>query len=60
LFVGSGSALSTGGPASLVLGFIIIGVMVLLTTQALGELAVMYPINGAFFTYSYRFIDRAW
>jgi yeast amino acid transporter len=38
----------------------IIGVMVLMTTQALGELAVMYPINGAFFAYSYRFIDRAW
>jgi len=60
LFVGSGSALSTGGPASVVLGWIIIGVMVLCTTQALGEMAVMYPVNGAFFAYSYRFIDRAW
>jgi amino acid transporter len=39
LFVGSGSALSSGGPASLVIDFIIIGVMLLLTVNALGELA---------------------
>jgi len=28
--------------------------------QALGELAVMYPINGAFYTYIVRFIDPSW
>jgi amino acid transporter len=39
LFVGSGSALSSGGPASLVIDFIVIGVMLLLTVNALGELA---------------------
>ena len=39
LFVGSGSALNSGGPASLVIDFIIIGVMLLLTVNALGELA---------------------
>jgi yeast amino acid transporter len=39
LFVGSGSALSSGGPAALVIDFIIIGVMLLLTVNALGELA---------------------
>lgn len=60
LFVGSGGALSTGGPAILVIGYIIVGVMVLCTTQALGELVVMYPVNGAFFAYSYRFVDRSW
>jgi amino acid transporter len=43
-----------------VIGYIIIGIMVLCTTQSLGELGVMYPVNGAFFAYSYRFIDRAW
>jgi hypothetical protein len=47
LFVGSGSSLQSGGPASLLLGFIIIGVMLLCTVQALGELAVLYPVNGA-------------
>ncbi|KAF3940800.1 hypothetical protein ABW19_dt0201003 [Dactylella cylindrospora] len=60
LFVGSGSALATGGPAALVIDFTIIGIMLLFTVHALGELAVMYPINGAFYTYSVRFIDPAW
>ncbi|KAE9371966.1 amino-acid permease inda1 [Stipitochalara longipes BDJ] len=57
LFVGSGSALATGGPGSLVLGYIIIGSMLLVTVQALGELAVLFPVNGAFFTYVVRFVD---
>ncbi|KIX97841.1 uncharacterized protein Z520_06619 [Fonsecaea multimorphosa CBS 102226] len=60
LFVGSGSALQSGGPASLVIGFIIIGAMLLCTVQALGELAVLYPVNGAFYVYGVRFIDPAW
>ena len=34
--------------------------MLLCTVQALGELAVVYPVNGAFFTYSTRFLDRSW
>lgn len=57
LFVGSGSALSTGGPGSLVLGYIIVGSMLLCTVQALGELAVLFPVNGAFYTYVVRFVD---
>jgi amino acid permease len=28
--------------------------------QALGELAVMYPVNGAFVHYIIRFLDPAW
>lgn len=34
--------------------------MLLFTMQALGELAVMYPVNGAFYTYVVRFIDPSW
>merc|ERR1711939_1053868 len=60
LFVGSGSSLQSGGPASLILGFIIVGIMLLCTVQALGELAVLYPVNGAFYQYGVRFIDPAW
>lgn len=41
LFVGSGGALYKGGPASLVIDFIIIGIMLLFTVTALGELATM-------------------
>ncbi|KAF2084759.1 AAT family amino acid transporter [Saccharata proteae CBS 121410] len=60
LFVGSGGALSTGGPASLTLGFIIVGAMLLVTMQALGEMAVLYPVNGAFYSYMSRFMDPSW
>jgi len=42
------------------IGFMIVGLMLLFTVQALGELAVLYPVNGAFFTYACRFIDEAW
>jgi len=31
--------------------------MLLCTVQALGELAVLFPINGAFYTYIVRFVD---
>ena len=34
--------------------------MLLMTVQALGELTVLYPVNGAFYTYFVRFIDPAW
>lgn len=27
---------------------------------ALGELAVMYPVSGGFYTYSARFVDPSW
>ncbi|KAL9103255.1 MAG: hypothetical protein Q9163_001677, partial [Psora crenata] len=60
LFVGSGGALLRGGPGSVMLGFIIVGAMLLFTVQALGEMAVLYPVNGAFFTYACRFIDESW
>ncbi|KAF3064490.1 putative amino-acid permease P7G5.06 [Daldinia childiae] len=60
LFIGSGSALYHGGPAALIIGYLIVGVMLLFTMQALAELAVMYPVNGAFYTYVVRFVDPAW
>jgi Amino acid permease len=46
LFIGSGSALATGGPLALVIGFGIIGIMLFFVIHALGELAVMFPIAG--------------
>ena len=60
LFVGSGAALSGGGPASLVLAYGLIGVMLYCTVHALGELAVAYPVAGSFAVYGSRFIDPAW
>ncbi|KAI1213092.1 amino acid permease/ SLC12A domain-containing protein [Annulohypoxylon truncatum] len=60
LFIGSGSALYKGGPAALVIGYFIVGIMLLFTMQALAELAVLYPVNGAFYTYVVRFVDPSW
>ncbi|CAG8953316.1 hypothetical protein HYFRA_00003524 [Hymenoscyphus fraxineus] len=60
LFVGSGGALSSGGPGALVIDFMIIGFMLLLTVNAMGELAALYPVAGSFYNYSIRFIDPAW
>lgn len=59
-FVGSGSALTKGGPASVLICFLISGAMIFNVVYALGELAVMYPVSGGFYTYSIRFIDPSW
>jgi amino acid transporter len=56
-FVGSGGALTRGGPASLLICFLITGVMIFNVVYALGELAVMYPVSGGFYTYSVRFVS---
>ncbi|WFD44713.1 hypothetical protein MPSI1_003383 [Malassezia psittaci] len=60
LFIGSGTNLATGGPGSLMLGFIIVAVMIITTVFALGELAAVLPVTGAFSTYATRFIDPSW
>lgn len=39
--------------------FFLVGVMVFNVVYAMGELAVMYPISGGFYTYAARFIDPA-
>ncbi|KAE8379261.1 amino acid permease-domain-containing protein [Aspergillus bertholletiae] len=60
LFVGSGSVLATGGPASVLIAYALIGCMLYCTVHALGEMAVLFPVAGSFAHYSTRFIDPAW
>jgi amino acid transporter len=60
LFVASGKALSDGGPASMLLAYLIVGVMLYCTVQALGELAVVFPVAGSFSAFSSRFLDPCW
>ena len=43
-----------------IIGYLIVGIMLLMTMQALAEMAVLWPVNGAFFTYVVRFIDPSW
>jgi len=60
LFVGSGAALQTGGPASLIIAYGLVGIMLYCTVHALGELAVAFPVAGSFAVYASRFLDPAW
>ena len=46
LFVGSGQSLSAGGPLFLIIDYMIVGVMLLLTVNALGELACKSAFCG--------------
>lgn len=59
ILVGTGGALANGGPASLLIGFGIIGIIAFSVTQSLGEMATLYPTGGAFVTLSDRFVDKA-
>jgi amino acid transporter len=60
LFVGTGSALRRGGPASLIIDYSIIGVMMFNVVFALGEMALMYPVSGGFYVLVTRFVDPSW
>ncbi|ORX40810.1 amino-acid permease inda1 [Kockovaella imperatae] len=57
LFVGSGQSLKDGGPAAVLLAWIIMGVMLINVTQALGEMACLYPVSGGFYTLASRMLD---
>ncbi|EDO17916.1 hypothetical protein Kpol_1010p32 [Vanderwaltozyma polyspora DSM 70294] len=57
LFVNSGASLNTGGPASLVIGWVIVSTALFTVINSLGELAAAYPVVGGFSVYMTRFID---
>lgn len=59
LLIGSGGALSNGGPASLLIGFGVIGIIAFSVMQSLGELTTLYPSGGAFTALGDRFVDKA-
>jgi amino acid transporter len=60
LLVGSGSSLRTGGPAALLIAWGLVGTMVFCVIHALGELAIAFPVSGAFLSYATRFVDLSW
>ncbi|KAL1879696.1 hypothetical protein VTK73DRAFT_6871 [Phialemonium thermophilum] len=59
LLVGAGGALASGGPASLLIGFGVIGIIAFSIMQSLGELTTLYPSGGAFTALADRFVDKA-
>ncbi|KAJ4327416.1 hypothetical protein N0V84_002188 [Fusarium piperis] len=59
LVIGSGSALSRGGPGSLLIAYILIGITVFFVMTALGEMATFLPMNKGFGGYATRMVDPA-
>jgi len=39
-------AFHASGPANLVLGLLVIGAILVCTMQGLGEMTILYPVNG--------------
>lgn len=59
LIIGSGTGLVRGGPASLLIAYIIIGAVVYFVMTAVGEMATMLPTDKGFAGYATRFVDPA-
>ncbi|KAL2673759.1 hypothetical protein Neosp_012203 [[Neocosmospora] mangrovei] len=59
LVIGSGSGLSRGGPGSLLIAYMVIGLTVFFVMTALGEMATFLPMNKGFGGYATRMVDPA-
>lgn len=59
LFLSSGYTISQAGPLGAVIAYAIGAVVVYLVMACLGELAVAYPVSGAFHIYAARSINPA-
>lgn len=52
LFLGTGKSLATGGPASVLIAYAIVGAIVFVTMLSLGEMAAFLPVAGSFCTFA--------
>lgn len=52
LFLGTGKSLATGGPASILIAYAIVGAIVFVTMLSLGEMAAYIPVAGSFCTFA--------
>ena len=59
LFLGTGKSLATGGPASILIAYLIVGAIIFVTMLSLGEMAAFIPVAGSFCTFAGRFVDDA-
>ncbi|KAM3520186.1 hypothetical protein NHJ13051_007009 [Beauveria bassiana] len=59
LLVGAGGALNSGGPASLIIGFGVIGFIAFAIMQSLGELTTLYPGGGSFVSLAERLVNKS-
>lgn len=59
LIIGSGAALTAGGPASILIAYCIMGLCVFFVMTAFAEMAIFVPMNKGFSGYATRFCDPA-
>lgn len=59
LVIGTGTALSRGGPGSLLIAYLLVGCTVFFVMTALGEMATFLPMNKGFGGYATRMVDPA-
>jgi amino acid transporter len=59
LFVGTATSLANGGPVGLLLGYVIMGTIVLAVMVSLGEMIAYLPIAGGHIKLAERFVNPA-
>ncbi|MDO5029082.1 MAG: amino acid permease [Corynebacterium sp.] len=59
LFVASGATISTAGPGGALVAYALIGIMVWLVMQSLGEMAAYLPVPGSFQEYGRRYVSES-
>lgn len=59
LVIGTGTALTKGGPGSLMIAYILVGLCVFFVMTALGEMAAYLPMNKGFSGYATRYAHPA-
>lgn len=57
LFVASGGTISQAGPGGALVAYVLVGLMVFLLMQSLGEMSAKIPVAGSFQTYATRFVS---
>jgi len=59
LIIGTGSALSCGGPLFLLVSYLTIGAVVYFVMTCIGEMATFIPMQKGFAGYATKFVDPA-
>ncbi|KAF9081642.1 hypothetical protein BGX23_000616, partial [Mortierella sp. AD031] len=59
LFLTSGSTIATAGPGGALLAYALIGIWLVFVCQAIGEIATLLPLPGAFNAWGGRVFDEA-
>ncbi|KAF9185628.1 hypothetical protein BGZ49_004264 [Haplosporangium sp. Z 27] len=59
LFLTSGKTIATAGPLGALLAYMIIGIWLVFVCQAIGEIATLLPLPGAFTVWGVRVFDEA-